>query len=93
MYKDGSSNLRFSSLNDDTIYFETPLLESDDATQIKLPTYGQEFPKKMSASIYSKEETRKTGFYKFFWGERYREEYSREVKVPTVSLDTLLGGL
>ena len=93
VYKDGSSNLRFSSLNDDTIYFETPLLESDDATQIKLPTYGQEFPKKMSASIYSKEETRKTGFYKFFWGERYREEYSREVKVPTVSLDTLLGGL
>ncbi|WP_130736069.1 metallophosphoesterase [Flavobacterium sp. J27] len=44
-------------------------------------------------SIYSQEETKKTNFYKFLWGNRFREYYSTEIKTEIVDLDTLKGGL
>jgi len=35
----------------------------------------------------------KNGFYKFLWGNRYREYYGKSVEAPIVKLDTLYGGL
>ncbi|MEB8345236.1 hypothetical protein OO010_04210 [Flavobacteriaceae bacterium KMM 6898] len=35
----------------------------------------------------------KTGFYKFIWGDRYREYFGKEITAKVVSLDTLYGGL
>ncbi|MGY8914189.1 MAG: ShlB/FhaC/HecB family hemolysin secretion/activation protein [Flavobacteriales bacterium] len=35
----------------------------------------------------------KTGFYKFIWGDRYREYFGKEVTAKVVNLDTLYGGL
>lgn len=54
---------------------------------------ARELPMDTMASIYTAEETLKTNFHKWFWGERYRNYYSTPIKVPIVDLDTLLGGV
>ncbi|MFV0540994.1 MAG: metallophosphoesterase [Aestuariibaculum sp.] len=51
------------------------------------------FQEKVSAAIYSEEETQKSNFYTWLWGERFRQTYSTKVEAPTVNLDTLFGGL
>ena len=56
-------------------------------------SFDASFPATRKASIYTTEETEKGGFYKYLWGDRYRKYYSTPVEAPTVSLDTLFGGL
>lgn len=51
------------------------------------------FPAKIAASVYTPDEVHKSGFYKAIWGNHYRSLYGTKVMVPTVSLDTLKGGL
>ncbi|MFK7749881.1 MAG: metallophosphoesterase [Kordia sp.] len=91
VFKDGSSYVRFYAAEDEKIVFETEVIRAE-ATEEKT-VYPETFPKEMTASIYTKEETKKSSFYKFLWGERYRELYSTPVTAPTVDLDTLYGGL
>jgi len=55
--------------------------------------YPSQFPDSIQASVYTKEETTKSGLYKFLWGERYRKYFSTPVMAKTVDLDTLYGGL
>lgn len=59
----------------------------------ELKEYPTTFPPTVMASIYDAEMTNKSSFYKFLFGERYREYYSKEIEVPTVLIDTLFGGL
>ena len=91
VYKDGSSNVTFSSLDNAEVYFENQVFDKKQVDTSKI--YPVDFPKTVKASIYTKEETEKKGFYKVLWGERYRDEYSQKVEAPTVRLDTLFGGL
>jgi len=51
------------------------------------------FPKEVEVSIYSDEETDKSSVYKMLLGDRYRSVYSKPIKVPVATLDTLYGGL
>jgi len=51
------------------------------------------FKQYKSASVYSKKETDKSKFYKFVWGDHYRDIYSKQVRAPVVMLDTFMGGL
>jgi len=91
VYKDGSSHVQFHSAKDDKVVFETNVLKADDKKEFV--TYPKNFREEVKSTIYSKDETTKTGFFKFLWGHRYRDLYSTEVNAPTVDLDTLLGGL
>jgi hypothetical protein len=91
VFQDGSSYVRFYSVNDDSIVFETEVLEQD--VKKSSITYPDSFPKEMVASIYSEEETDKSRTHKFLWGDRYRKLYSTQVSAPTVNLDTMYGGL
>lgn len=91
VFKDGSSHVSFFSVNDDKIVFESQVLP---ANKIKETTnYPDSFPATVQSSIYTKEETNKSAFHKFIWGDRYRKYYSTKVTAPTVNLDTLFGGL
>ncbi len=91
VYKDGSSKVQFFTLDDANPVFESHVLKANKAqTLIQYPT---DFPETVEAPIYSKEETTKGNTYKFFWGDRYRSYYSKNVLAPTVRLDTLFGGL
>ncbi len=90
VFDDGSSYLRFYSAPDEEVVFETDvIMEEEDY----VPNLPKDFPSTETASIYTKEETEHSKFYKWLWGERYRKLYSTPVKVPTVDLDTLYGGL
>lgn len=91
VFKDGSSYLRFYQTENNKIVFETEVLKPNEKKTFT--TYPKSFPKEKSASIYTNEETKKSGFYKYLWGERYRKLYSTLVTAPTVNLDTLYGGV
>ena len=60
---------------------------------VPLVSYDLSFKKYNTASIYPKELTSKSDFYKFLWGSHYRSYYSQEIKVQNILLDTLFGGL
>ena len=91
IYKDGSSNVRFYTVKDDKVVYQSEVLPANSKKDFTT------FPKNNSthkkASIYTKEEVTKSGVYRFLWGERYRKYFGTEVNAPTVNLDTLFGGL
>ncbi|RKE98432.1 metallophosphoesterase [Ichthyenterobacterium magnum] len=91
VFKDGSSYVRFYSVADNKVVFETQVLKPNDKK--KFTTYPNSFSNKKTTSIYSEKETTKGRLYKTLWGERYRDDFSKKVTVPTVNLDTLFGGL
>ena len=94
VYKDGSSRVRFYGINEkgeEVFLFTSEVLPPD--TQESDRVYPDHFPDKVKASVYSKEEVDKTGFFKAIWGDRYRKYYGTEVTAPVVLLDTLYGGL
>lgn len=91
VYKDGSSQVFFFSSKEDKVVFESEVFPPDQKKVFT--TYPKSFPETITASIYTDEETKATGAKKFLWGDRYRKYFSTKVKVPTVNLDTLFGGL
>ena len=94
LYTDGSGSVRYYAATEDAkgkFLFASEVLPP--VRKLKLGEYPEDFPSEVKASVYTKEETDKSGFFKGIWGERYRKYYSTEVKTPTVRLDTLYGGL
>ena len=94
VYKDGSSMVRYYHVGEDekeVFLFRTQVLPPD----VKVPeeAYPDHFPATVMASVYTDEEVKKSKFFKSIWGERYRKYYGTKVKVPTVALDTMYGGL
>ncbi|MDT0647162.1 metallophosphatase [Zunongwangia sp. F260] len=51
----------------------------------------ENFGETYKASVYTQEETDKSGFYTFLWGEHYRDIYSRDIEVPVLFLSDLPG--
>lgn len=91
VYKDGSSQVQFLTAKDNKIVFESEVLKKDK--EKGFTTYPNVTIKSKKASVYTKEEITKSGFYRFLWGERYRKYFGTEVEAPAVNLDTLFGGL
>lgn len=52
---------------------------------------ASDFGKTTKASIYSSEETKKSGLYEWFFGKHYRDIYSREIEAPVLFLEDLPG--
>ncbi len=55
--------------------------------------YPNSFPQTQSASVYEESRLHKSGFYNFIWGKHYRAYYGKKIRVETIDLDTLYGGL
>ncbi|NNE31240.1 MAG: phosphoesterase [Winogradskyella sp.] len=91
VYTDGSSFVTFYSVPDNSEIFKTQVFNEDITPEAI--NYGSDLPQFTSASIYTEDETAVNGFYKWLWGERYRDVYSTNIKVRNVLLDTLYGGL
>ena len=90
VFKDGSSYVRFYSVTDDKIVFESNVFPADSKSE---NTYEEAIPETVMASIYTAEETEASKSKEFFWGPRYRKYFSTKIKAPTVNIDTLFGGL
>ncbi len=95
VFEDGSSRVEFYSVKNDIskelfseeIARERPFLDSLDLQKFK------DTAKVRSASIYSQEETEKTGFYEWLWGKRYRKIYGKEINAPILLIDSLPGNM
>ncbi|MEP5254378.1 MAG: metallophosphoesterase [Winogradskyella arenosi] len=93
VYKDGSSWVKFFTVEDDepTLVFEHEVIGLKPSYDIsKLP---DTFPNEVTVSVYSKEETEKSGFFESVWGDHYRDVYSTKIRAKVATLDTLYGGL
>ncbi|MGS2725333.1 metallophosphoesterase [Psychroserpens sp. BH13MA-6] len=51
------------------------------------------FPQEIETSVYTAEETDKSGFFESVWGDHYRDVYSTKITAKVATLDTLYGGL
>ncbi|MGX9986986.1 metallophosphoesterase [Soonwooa purpurea] len=71
------------------LLFRRSVLQADNYT---VKNYEKNFPTTTTTSIYNSKETEKSKLHKFLWGNNYRETYSTPITVPTLDLDTLLGG-
>ncbi len=94
IYKDGSSNVSFYGEENEApkLLFTKQIMEPR-AIEFDLSKLPDSFPQTTQASIYTEEETDKSGLYKTFFGDKYRALYSQKVEVPVATLDTLYGGL
>jgi hypothetical protein len=91
IYKDGSSEVRFYTVNDDKVVYQTQVLQADEKKVFNKFPNSKITEKK--ASIYTQEEITKSKTYRYLWGERYRKYFGTEINAPAVDLDTLFGGL
>ncbi|WP_417885364.1 metallophosphatase [Zunongwangia sp.] len=93
VYEDNTSTVTFYSVEENTPkeLFTTQIrskqTKMDEVSYHNLDTY----PSTKKSSIYTEEETTKTGFYKFLWGDHYRDVYSTKIEAPVLNLDTLQG--
>lgn len=93
IYKNGASQVSFftEENNQQKLIYKTEIFQPIDNSEIT--NYPKQFPSTTAASIYTEDEITKSGLHKLFWGEHYRKYYGTKVNVPTVMLDTLMGGL
>ena len=92
VFTDGSSNVRFygGEKEQPELVFQTDVFEKDQ--EYDTSDLNTSFPQEKTASIYNKEEVKKSKFYKSFWGDHYRYVFGTDIKVPVATLDTLMGG-
>lgn len=91
IYKDGSSKVKFYSAIDNKYVYESEVLPANEKKVFS--TFPKNRITEKKASIYTKDETTKSRFFKYLWGDRYRIYFGTEVNAPTVNLDTLFGGV
>ncbi|MEM6516903.1 MAG: metallophosphoesterase [Bacteroidota bacterium] len=93
VYEDGSSWVVFygEENGEPKQLFVTevfPPTEDYDVSEIP-----ETFPQEVETSIYTTEQTDKSGFFESVWGDHYRDIYSTNINVKVATLDTLYGGL
>ena len=93
VYKDGSSNVEFFKVGGEASEkigdreIKRQRITEDEVSYHTKDEFGPTY----KASIYTKEDTQKSGFYKWLWGDHYRDVYSRDIEVPVLFIDTLPG--
>ncbi|KQC32833.1 metallophosphatase [Nonlabens sp. YIK11] len=91
VFKDGSSQVEIFTVDGasvELVHTSEIELKKGSLEDFEYHT-KDEFGETYDASIYTKEETDKSGVYKWFWGDHYREVYSKEITAPVLFLDDL----
>ncbi|WP_411768503.1 metallophosphatase [Winogradskyella sp. A3E31] len=91
IFKDGHSEVEFYSVDGNKVnkLFSTEIKSKLGELEDFEYHDNSEFGDTYSDAIYTKEEIDKSGFYKWFWGEHYRDLYGKEITAPVVFLDDL----
>lgn len=92
VYDDGSSKVKFYSAEKGipSLLFEKEVHKAWSAYDTS--TLSNSFETAQQATVYDQEATDKGEGYSKFWGTHYRSVYGTAVKVPVITLDTLMGG-
>ncbi|MEO6346697.1 MAG: metallophosphoesterase, partial [Aquaticitalea sp.] len=93
VFKDGSSWVQYfgSEGAQPMLLFQKEVYPP--TTHFDISKLPDSFPNEVEVSVYSNDETDKSGFYEALLGDRYRNLYSKKIKVPVATFDTLYGGL
>ena len=93
VFKDGSSWVQYfgSEGAKPKLLFQKEVYPP--TTHFDISKLPDTFPNEVEVSVYSNDETDKSGFYEALLGDRYRNLYSKKIKVPVATFDTLYGGL
>jgi hypothetical protein len=93
VYENGVAKISFygnENKQEKLIFEQTVLEEKEDYSTKDFPT---SFPETVTSTIYTKQQTKKSGFFRFLFGKHYRKYYSVPIAAKTATLDTLFGGL
>ena len=93
VYENGSTQVKYIKTekeSDETVFQKEVFQARKEIPHITIPSVEGSITK---ATVYNKEQTKKSNFYKYMLGDHYREAYGTEVAVNMVNLDTLMGGL
>ena len=90
VYKDGSSKVDLIEVKNGG----SKIAFTQKIKRERLSIEDVSFPKEYvgstaKASIYTKEETDKSGFYKWVWGDHFRNLYSKEIEAPVLKINEL----
>ncbi|MDT0687721.1 metallophosphatase [Autumnicola psychrophila] len=93
VFKDRSSIVRFYEATPEGPELLFSKFIKRERTRVEDVNYppNTNFTDTYNASVYTDEETDKSGFYKWLWGEHYRDIYSRDIEVPVLFLSDLPG--
>ena len=93
IFKDRSSWVRFYGQENGTpkLLYQKEVFKARKDYDVS--GLSESFPNEVEVSVYTKEETDKSDFFKSVWGNHYRDIYSTKIKVKVATLDTLYGGL
>lgn len=95
VYNDRSSKVEFFETgngNPQKLFEKDIRRQQTKLSEVSYPdidTFGDTF----KASIYTPEETDKSGLYTFFWGDHYRQVYSKTIEAPVLDLSALPGNV
>ena len=92
VFNDGSSEVRYFSAIEGKpeLLYQKEIFPAEQ--EYDTSALATSFPVTKQANVYDKEATQKSKRFTRFWGEHYREVYGTDIKVPVVTLDTLMGG-
>ena len=93
LFKSGDAKVSFfgNENNHEKLLFEHEIIKAKEINwAADIPN---NFPPKITTSIYSQKMTQKSLFHKFLFGNHYRKYYSLPIEAKTATLDTLMGGL
>ncbi|MCC9016632.1 metallophosphoesterase [Flavobacterium lipolyticum] len=93
LFKSGDAKVSFfgNENNHEKLLFEREIIKAKEINwAADIPN---NFPPKITTSIYSQKMTQKSLFHKFLFGNHYRKYYSLPIEAKTATLDTLMGGL
>ncbi len=90
IYKNGSSEVELIAVENDA----SSKLFSKQIKRQRPKLADMTFPEKTTAeteeaSIYTSEETDKSSFFKWIWGDHYRSLYSKKIEAPLLRIDDL----
>jgi hypothetical protein len=91
VFKDGSSEVQIYEVAGSTatlVHTSQIKIKKARLEDFQVHT-NAEYGATYDASIYTKEETDKSGAYEWFWGEHYRDVYSKKISAPVLFLDSL----
>lgn len=94
VFDDGSSWVRFYVKGNEfqpELIFQKEVIPAPE--RIDVSEFTESFPQEYTVPIYQQDSIREALFFKTIWGAKYKDAYSKPVKAPVASLDTLFGGL
>ena len=91
IFKDGSSEVEMYTVNQEQVtkVFTSAIKLKKGSLKDFAYHKKQDFAETYADAIYTEEEVNKSGFYKWFWGEHYRDIYGRNVEAPVLFLESL----